>query len=54
MTDEESKKFEPDPFLEKLLILRARDLAQFNAYPEELKKVVDEYEKEKLAASEES
>ena len=54
MSDEEPKKFESDAFLEKLLILRARDPAQFSAYPEELKRIVYEYEKEKQAASDES
>ena len=50
MPDDPASKFEPISFLEKLLNMRATDPAQFNAFPEELKKIVEDYEKEKQAA----
>ena len=54
MPDNPSSKFEPDPYLEKLLNLRDRNPAQFNAYPEEVKRIVEEYEREKQAAMREN
>jgi hypothetical protein len=54
MPDEPSSKFEPDPFLERLLNLRATDPAQYNAFPEDLKRIAEEYEREKQSSLEEN
>ena len=54
MGNNKSKKFELDPFLERLLKLRSTDPAQFNAYPDEVKRLVEIYEQEKQAAQNES
>jgi hypothetical protein len=51
VVDNASPKFETDPFLEKLLNMRATDPAQFNAFPEDLKRIVEEYEREKQSAA---
>ena len=45
-----TSNFEPDPFLERLLNLRATDPVQYNGYPEEVRRLAEEYEREKQAS----
>lgn len=43
-------EFAPDAYLEKLLALRESDYAQFSLLPDAIKKIVEEYERDKAAA----
>jgi hypothetical protein len=44
------QKFDLDPYLERLLQLRKTDPVAYNMYHPEVKKVVEDYEREKKAA----
>lgn len=50
MDQEESKEFEPDDYMEKLLALRESDPFRFSALPKDVQKVIEEYAQEKEAA----
>ncbi len=50
MSQEKTGEFEPDPYMEKLLALRESDAARFYSLPEEVKKMLEKYEREKQAA----
>lgn len=50
MKQDKPPEFELDPYMEKLLALRESEAARFNSLPEEVKKMLEKYEREKQAA----
>ena len=54
MDQKKRRPFDRDEYIEHLLLLRMRDPVQYEAFPDAVKKVIEEYEREKEAVTKDS